>query len=156
MWEMFTGQRPYGNMKQQQLVEEVVMRGLRPKFPSHAPPAYVALAQACWSGSPQARPTFEESLGTLNQMLQAVDDREIGSMASGSFGSMSEAVEYMPGFGTTTPQPPPGRMQQQQQQPGQQQPPRHYQQPPLPPSRAVAGGSGAGRQFVASAGVAPR
>lgn len=58
--QMYTGQRPYGNMKQQQLVEEVVMRGLRPKFPSHAPPAYVNLAQACWSGSAQARPTFDE------------------------------------------------------------------------------------------------
>ena len=45
MWEMYTAQRPYGNMKQQQLVEEVVMRGLRPKFPAHAPPAYIQLAQ---------------------------------------------------------------------------------------------------------------
>lgn len=95
MWEMYTGQRPYGNMKQQQLVEEVVMRGLRPKFPSHAPPAYVALAQACWSGSAQARPTFDESLTTLNGMLQQVDEKELGSFASGSFSSMSEAVEYM-------------------------------------------------------------
>jgi serine/threonine protein kinase len=58
MWEMYTAQRPYGNMKQQQLVEEVVMRGLRPKFPSHAPPAYIQLAQSCWSGSPNLRPTF--------------------------------------------------------------------------------------------------
>jgi len=97
MWEMYTGQRPYGNMKQQQLVEEVVMRGLRPKFPSHAPPAYVALAQACWSGSAQARPTFDESLTTLNGMLQSVDEKELGSYASGSFSSMSEAVEYMQG-----------------------------------------------------------
>jgi hypothetical protein len=57
---MYTGQRPYGSLKQQQLVEEVVMRGLRPKFPSHTPYSYVNLAQACWSGSAQARPSFEE------------------------------------------------------------------------------------------------
>lgn len=61
--QMYTGARPYGNMKQQALVEEVVMRGLRPRFPSHTPPSYVLLAQACWSGSAQARPTFEEVRG---------------------------------------------------------------------------------------------
>jgi hypothetical protein len=52
-------------MKQQQLVEEVVMHGLRPKFPPHAPYAYVSLAQACWSGSAAARPLFEEVRGDL-------------------------------------------------------------------------------------------
>ncbi len=57
---MYTGARPYGNMKQQALVEEVVMRGLRPRFPSHSPPAYMLLAQACWSGSAASRPTFDE------------------------------------------------------------------------------------------------
>ena len=70
MWEMYTAQRPYGSMKQHQLVEEVVMRGLRPKFPPHAPPAYIQLAQSCWSGSPQLRPSFEEALVVLNGMLQ--------------------------------------------------------------------------------------
>jgi hypothetical protein len=29
MWEMYTAQKPYENMQQQQLVEDVVMRGLR-------------------------------------------------------------------------------------------------------------------------------
>jgi hypothetical protein len=72
MWEMYTGQRPYGSMKQQQLVEEVVMRGLRPKFPSHAPHGYVILAMAAWSGAPATRPTFDEALTHLNMLLQQV------------------------------------------------------------------------------------
>lgn len=38
---------------------------------------------------------FAQALSTLNSMLQLVDEKELGSMASGSFGSMSEAVEYM-------------------------------------------------------------
>ncbi|GIL83127.1 hypothetical protein Vretimale_11467 [Volvox reticuliferus] len=107
MWEMYTGQRPYGNMKQQQLVEEVVMRGLRPKFPGTAPAGYVVLAQSAWSGSPQARPSFDEILTHLNAMLQQVDDREMDSMVGGSFGSMGEKFEYMQ-----------QQMQQQQQQGG--------------------------------------
>eukprot|EP00798_Chlamydomonas_sp_ICE-L_P030868 gene30868-35912_t len=83
MWEMYTGLRPYGNMKQQQLVEEVVMRGLRPKFPADTPSSYINLAQACWNGAPQTRPTFEETLTYLNNMLQNYTeggrDRNTGS-----------------------------------------------------------------------------
>ena len=52
------------------------MRGLRPKFPAHAPPAYIQLAQSCWSGSPQLRPTFEEGLVMLNNMLIVSADGE--------------------------------------------------------------------------------
>jgi hypothetical protein len=37
-----------------------VLRGLRPKFPRHAPPPYVQLAQSCWNALPGARPTFDE------------------------------------------------------------------------------------------------
>jgi hypothetical protein len=50
--QMYTGQRPYGSLKQQQLVEEVVMRGLRPKFPSHTPYSYVSLAQVGGAAPP--------------------------------------------------------------------------------------------------------
>ncbi|KAG1661344.1 hypothetical protein FOA52_005906 [Chlamydomonas sp. UWO 241] len=75
MWELFTGLRPYGNTKQQQLVEEVVMRGLRPTFPPHTPPNYKQLAQECWSGAPAQRPTFKDVLLLLNTMLDAMDGR---------------------------------------------------------------------------------
>ncbi|KAF5831320.1 kinase-like domain-containing protein [Dunaliella salina] len=60
LWEMYTGARPYGSMKQQQIVEEVVMRGLRPRFPPGTPRGYAELAQACWSGAATSRPSFEE------------------------------------------------------------------------------------------------
>jgi len=52
--------RPDRSMKQQQIVEEVVMRGLRPRFPSGTPRGYAELAQACWSGAATSRPSFEE------------------------------------------------------------------------------------------------
>ncbi|KAG1661596.1 hypothetical protein FOA52_000771 [Chlamydomonas sp. UWO 241] len=98
MWEMYTGQKPYGSMKQQQLVEEVVMRGLRPKFPTLGPATYVQLSQACWSGSPQGRPTFDEVLVVLNNMLQAVDDGKMAGQYSLETTGDSGSVEYMHGF----------------------------------------------------------
>eukprot|EP00798_Chlamydomonas_sp_ICE-L_P005664 gene5664-8989_t len=71
MCEMYMAQRPYGNMKQQQLVEEVVMWGIRPKFNGSAPQEYVALSQACWNGLPTSRPTFDEVVATLSMMLES-------------------------------------------------------------------------------------
>ncbi|KAL6746275.1 kinase-like domain-containing protein [Haematococcus lacustris] len=97
MWEMYTGQRPYGNLKQQQLVEEVVMRGLRPKFPFDAPQPYVSLSQACWSGSAHARPTFDEVLTTLNSMLNTLNPPD-GSLyypaAAHQQASLQQPMQY--------------------------------------------------------------
>jgi len=75
MWELFTMGRPYGEMKQQQMVELVVMRGLRPVFPTYAPASYVALATHCWCGAPMQRPTFTNVLASLNDMIATMDGR---------------------------------------------------------------------------------
>jgi hypothetical protein len=57
-------------MKQQQIVEEVVMRGLRPRFPPGAPRGYVELAQACWSGAATSRPTFDAVSLHMRRVVQ--------------------------------------------------------------------------------------
>ncbi|KAG1656207.1 hypothetical protein FOA52_011337 [Chlamydomonas sp. UWO 241] len=72
MWEMYTAQRPYGAKKQIDIVEEVVMNGLRPRFPVHAPPPYARLAQTCWRGNAHTRPTFPSVVQYLNAMLTVV------------------------------------------------------------------------------------
>lgn len=95
MWEMYTGHRPYGSMKQQQLVEEVVMRGLRPRFPATTPAAYTALAQSCWNGSAAARPSFDQINSNLNAMLQCVQQATIPECVNSSFPSTSaDQTEY--------------------------------------------------------------
>jgi hypothetical protein len=65
MWELFVGQRPYGNMSQQKVVEEVVLRGLRPCFPVGTPPGYAQLAASCWHAIAGARPNFGEVISRL-------------------------------------------------------------------------------------------
>jgi hypothetical protein len=59
------GQRPYGNMSQQKVVEEVVLRGLRPSFPVGTPLGYTQLACSCWHATAGQRPTFQEIVGRL-------------------------------------------------------------------------------------------
>jgi hypothetical protein len=65
MWELFVGQRPYGNMSQQKVVEEVVLRGLRPSFPPGTPLGYTQLACSCWHATAGQRPSFQEIVGRL-------------------------------------------------------------------------------------------
>jgi hypothetical protein len=56
MWELFTGQRPYGNMRQQKVVEEVVLRGLRPRFPAGEPAGGFCSATLPSPGGPPLYP----------------------------------------------------------------------------------------------------
>jgi hypothetical protein len=48
-----------------QVVEEVVLRGLRPCFPVGTPPGYAQLAASCWHATAGARPTFQEVIARL-------------------------------------------------------------------------------------------
>lgn len=48
-----------------QVVEEVVLRGLRPCFPVGTPPGYASLAASCWHATAGARPTFQEVIARL-------------------------------------------------------------------------------------------
>lgn len=74
MWELWTGERPYGRMKQQQVVEDVVLKGLRPRFPAECLPQYSALAKSCWNTSPGLRPTFQDVLKSLCAMKSSLEE----------------------------------------------------------------------------------
>jgi hypothetical protein len=47
------------------IMHRVLRRGLRPRFPPGAPPAYVALTAACWAADPEARPGMGAVIGAL-------------------------------------------------------------------------------------------
>lgn len=60
MWELLTGERPFRGLLEGDLVVGVCENGLRPVFPPGTPPAYVALAQQCWSQQPGDRPIAQQ------------------------------------------------------------------------------------------------
>eukprot|EP00798_Chlamydomonas_sp_ICE-L_P030670 gene30670-35687_t len=59
-------------MDQEQMVESVVKRNLRPDFSPDTPEHFSMLAQACWNKSPNARPTFVDCVLLLNKMLHQI------------------------------------------------------------------------------------
>ena len=63
--------RPFSDLAIGQVVYGVVYAGARPDLePPACPPAYAALAKACWAEDLDARPTFPEVLVALRGMLQ--------------------------------------------------------------------------------------
>ncbi|GLC65752.1 hypothetical protein PLESTF_000336200 [Pleodorina starrii] len=71
MWEVFTRKPPYAEFAPEfEGLAARVLAGLRPRFPSHCPPAYRALAQACWCRDAARRPTAASVVNCLQQMLE--------------------------------------------------------------------------------------
>ncbi|KAH8946396.1 hypothetical protein BDL97_12G092300 [Sphagnum fallax] len=69
MWEVLTGQVPYGSMTPLQAAIGVVQRGLRPEIPSHVPERLARLLQDCWHEDPSQRPEFSDMLVVLEEMI---------------------------------------------------------------------------------------
>lgn len=71
MWEVATGEAPFAADLKQLSPVLLVMRllmGQRPAFHPHHDPAYQQIAQSCWHGDPNLRPTFSTVLSELQEL----------------------------------------------------------------------------------------
>lgn len=71
MWELYTGQRAYGGLGRDAIIDRVYKKKARPTFPLGVPSLYASLAKSCWDNDPSARPNFVTVLAKLHEMLQA-------------------------------------------------------------------------------------
>lgn len=60
------------HLNMQVLVEEVVLRHLRPVFPPDAPVKYAVLAAKCWRAAPSDRPSFKVVMDELQVSVDSV------------------------------------------------------------------------------------
>eukprot|EP00798_Chlamydomonas_sp_ICE-L_P011028 gene11028-18629_t len=67
MWEMYTGQLVFSDIASSatNLIQSVVVEGLRPQFPESTPAWYCLLAKRCWAPSPKHRPSIKNILLVL-------------------------------------------------------------------------------------------
>ena len=68
-WEILTGMVPFKGVDKNELLREVVDRGVRPKIPESLPPVLSNLLTDCWKKEPAARPSFGRILTTLDTVL---------------------------------------------------------------------------------------
>jgi serine/threonine protein kinase len=83
LWEMFTREILYPNMNFYELSSRVVNEGLRP--PTHGdkftnekivPKEIKQLMEQCWDTDPRERPSFEEVVQILENVLEKLQNRE--------------------------------------------------------------------------------
>ncbi len=81
--QLYTGTRAFAGVHQDQVIECVTQRGVRPMLPADAPPPLVKLVNSCWSTDPAARPQFGEIAASLRGMLASIEAGEDDGNAGG-------------------------------------------------------------------------
>nr|XP_043628636.1 uncharacterized protein LOC122600051 [Erigeron canadensis] len=73
MWELLTGDEPYGDMHCASIIGGIVNNSLRPTIPTWCDPEWKALMGSCWSADPAERPSFSEISQKLRTMAAAIN-----------------------------------------------------------------------------------
>jgi serine/threonine protein kinase len=71
LWVLYTQQEPYTFLENSWDVAKFVLDGHREKIPQDCPNDYRKLIERCWDGDPNNRPSCEEIISQLEQMLRA-------------------------------------------------------------------------------------
>ncbi|KAM1201443.1 hypothetical protein EV1_017479 [Malus domestica] len=73
MWELLTGEEPYGDLRSQEIIAGIMKGSLRPEIPSWCDPTWRSLMERCWSSDPKSRPPFSEIAKELRTMSAAMN-----------------------------------------------------------------------------------
>ncbi|PWA85921.1 PAS domain-containing protein tyrosine kinase family protein [Artemisia annua] len=70
LWEINTGKIPWDDLNWMQVVGAVGFMNQRLEIPNDVNPEWASLIKSCWSSEPQFRPTFQEILSMLRDLLK--------------------------------------------------------------------------------------
>ncbi|KAL4564269.1 hypothetical protein LXL04_028327 [Taraxacum kok-saghyz] len=73
MWELLTGDEPYGDLHCASIIGGIVNNSLRPTIPTWCDPEWKGLMGSCWSCDPTERPSFSEISQKLRTMAAAIN-----------------------------------------------------------------------------------
>ncbi|XP_022735290.1 uncharacterized protein LOC111288601 isoform X2 [Durio zibethinus] len=77
LWEILTGEEPYGNMHYGAIIGGIVSNTLRPTIPSFCDSEWRKLMEQCWAPNPAARPSFTEIASRLRTMSAAASQSKV-------------------------------------------------------------------------------
>lgn len=82
LWEIFSsGQRPYGDLTNAQVVQNILGFKLLPR-PTNCPKGVYGLMVQCWNTNPLKRPWFSTLMEELKQVTSNLDPEELGMLES--------------------------------------------------------------------------
>ncbi|KAL8497753.1 hypothetical protein ACS0TY_021185 [Phlomoides rotata] len=75
MWELLTGEEPYGDLHYGAIIGGIVSNTLRPSVPESCDPDWRALMERCWLSEPSERPNFTEIADELRAMANKLPSK---------------------------------------------------------------------------------
>lgn len=81
MWEILTGEEPYGNMHCGAIIGGIVKNTLRPPIPDRCDSEWKKLMEECWSADPEIRPSFTDITKSLRSMSAALQGKGPNNLA---------------------------------------------------------------------------
>ena len=70
LWELMTGQVPFGDVESGREVATRIAQGERLNIPSDVDPAIADVIRSCWSPNPEQRPTMRQVASKLSRLLK--------------------------------------------------------------------------------------
>ncbi|GAB2294241.1 hypothetical protein Dimus_028457 [Dionaea muscipula] len=70
LWELATQKIPWENLNAMQVIGAVGFMNRRLDIPKDVDPKWVSIIESCWLSEPQSRPTFQELLEKLKELLR--------------------------------------------------------------------------------------
>jgi len=74
LWQMARDKIPYEGMTRQTLLQNVAIKGERPKLDRSWPVAFCKLLESCWHAIPSLRPSFSEVLTQIDTIQEEISE----------------------------------------------------------------------------------
>jgi serine/threonine-protein kinase TNNI3K len=84
LWELFSGELPFGHLKPAAAAADMAYRNKRPPLPGTFPTQISLVIQKGWDAIPEARPSFSEVMDILGPLLDQ-HERAVRSCLIGSY-----------------------------------------------------------------------
>ncbi|OVA02507.1 PAS domain [Macleaya cordata] len=79
LWELATQKIPWDNLNSMQVIGAVGFMNQRIEIPKDLDPQWVSLIESCWHREPKCRPTFQELLEKLKDLLRQYSVRALAT-----------------------------------------------------------------------------
>lgn len=94
LWQMTRDRVPFKGMSRDEFMTSVVLAGDRPKLDKSWPRAFSSLLSACWSADYRKRPSFQQILAALEDMIAAANRPSWSTNMKESFGNSNNEVGH--------------------------------------------------------------
>nr|XP_043638378.1 serine/threonine-protein kinase STY13-like [Erigeron canadensis] len=95
VWEIFSCDTPYADLRSSEVLSSVVQQKLRPKFSKNCPSWLASIIKKCWDEDSEKRPEMKEVVEMLETLLEEDEDNDWWRFTPTIRGSFTPGYPYM-------------------------------------------------------------